>query len=443
MLKAPDTTGGQDVSVMFATLVSMAVLTLLIQGLLAYLLLPAGRGAYAVCIVFGTLLGLLLAPGAAQGTQYFVAAGQMSVSQGVSSALLISLGGGLVAAGLAIPLIYSDIAYFRQAETHTFLLTLTLAPLTAIAVALDHQLVAKRRFRRLAVFSILRITVNVLAILILVWHQGLGVDGAVMAFAAGHGFMIVACWRDLQRHCHLTFEMPRRAHFTRVLDYGLKYHAARIGNAIEPQIGIVVLGLIASQTEIGLFSAAITLMLGFILISNAVGNALLPRIAGLERSELVALCLRLVCAVTALSLLTLLALGTPLVRLLLSETFLPVVPLLWILAPGILAYAGTGIFMTHFKGINRPDVCSWTVLLGIGVNLGVLLLLYPRLGVAAAAWAMTLGMVCGSCFLATMFHRTTRLAWPSIWLPRSSDASFLWAAGRSVLTRGLKANSAA
>ncbi len=38
---------------MFATLVGMASLTLLIQGLLAYMLLPGERGAYAVCIVFG------------------------------------------------------------------------------------------------------------------------------------------------------------------------------------------------------------------------------------------------------------------------------------------------------------------------------------------------------------------------------------------------------
>ena len=428
---------------MFATLVGMAVLTLLIQGLLAYMLLPEGRGAYATCIVFGTLLGLLLAPGAAQGTQYFVAARQMSISQGVSSALIISLGGGGLAAILAVPLIYSNIAYFRQAETHTFLLTLVLGPLTAISVALDHQLVANRRFRCLAIFSVLRVLANVLAILVLVWNQGLGVDGAVLSFAAGHGVMTAACLLDLWRHCGLSFELPSRLNFTRILGYGLKYHAARIGNAIEPQIGVVVLGLIASQAEIGLFSAANTLMLGFMLVSNAVGNALLPRIASLERNELVARCLRLVCVVTAIPILALLALGRPLVHLLLSETFLPVVPLLWILAPGILAYAVTGIFMTHFKGVNRPDVCSWAVLLGLCVNLGLLLLLYPILGMEAAAWAMSIGMVCSCLFLSTVFHRATRLAWLSIWVPRSSDASFLWAAGRSALTHGIKRISAA
>ena len=442
-LEVPATTGGQDVSVTFATLAGMAGLTLLIQGLLAYMLLPEGRGAYAVCIAFGTLLGLLLTPGAQQGAQYFVAARQMSVSQGVSSSLIICFGGGGLAAALAVPLIYSGLAFFEKAETHTFLLSLALGPLTAISIALDHQLVALRRFRHLAVFSMLRVAANALTLLVLVRSLGLGVDGAIIAFAAGHGVMIAACLLYLRRHCGLVFEMPGSSNISRVLGYGLKYHAARLGNAIEPHLGVVILGLIASQGEIGLFAAASALMLGFMLVSNAVGNALFPRVAGAERVEMVALGLRLVCVGTAIPMLVLLAFSAPLVRLLLSEAFLPVVPLLWIIAPGMLAHAISGIFMTHFKGANRPHICSWAVFLGLCANLSALLLLYPRLGVEAAAWGMTIGMVCGCLFLAIAFHRTTRTGLPAVWLPRRRDASFLWAAGRSALSGGIRGISAA
>ena len=343
--ESPATTGGQDVSVMVATLVGMAGLTLLIQGLLAYLLLPEGRGAYAVCIAFGTLLGVLLTPAAQQGAQYFVAARQMSVSQGVPSALIICFAGGGLAAALAVPLIYSGLAFFQKAETHTFLLSLTLVPLTAISIALDHELVALRRFRRLAVFSMLRVAANVLTFLVLVRSLGLGVDGAIIAFAAGHGVMIAACLQYLWRHDGLAFEMPDRLNISRVLGYGLKYHAARLGHAVEPHFGVVILGLIASQGEIGLFAAASALMLGFMLVSNSVGDALL--------------------------------------------------------------------------------------------------LLYPRLGVEAAAWGMTIGMVCGCSFLSIVFHRTTGTGVSAVWLPRRSDANFLCAAGRSALSGGVRGRSAA
>ena len=430
----PAATGAQDVSVVFATLGGMAGLTLLIQGLLAHLLLPEGRGAYAVAIAFGTLLGVLLTPGAQQGAQFFVAARQMSVSQGVCSALTICFAASVLATMLVVPLIYSDIAFFQGAPTRTFLLSLALVPFTTIAIVLDHQLVALRRFRRLAVFSMLRVVAKVLTLLLLVGSLGLGVDGAVIAFAAGHGVMIAACLPYLWRHHGLVFEVPRRANICRILGYGLKLHAARFGGAIEPYFGVVVLGLIASLGEIGLFAAASALMLGFMLISNAVGNALFPRVAGAERVEMIALCLRLVCVGTALAMLALLTFSTTLVRLLLSEAFLAVVPLLWIIAPGMLANAASGIFMTHFKGANRPHICSWAVFLGLCANLGTVVLLYPSLGIAAAAWGTSIGMVCGCLLLATAFHRTTRTGLLAVWLPRRGDASFLLAAGRSTLS---------
>ena len=430
-----DKTGGQDVAILFATRVGLVVLGLLIQGMLAYTLLPEGRGSYAVCVVFGTLLGLLFTPGAQQGTQHFVMTGEISVSQGVSSALMISLAGGGLAIALAIPMVHSDLAFFQKAETHTFYLALVLVPLTAFSVAIEHQLAALRCFGRLAVASLLRMLVNLLAILFLVWDRGLGVDGAILSFAASHLVLIAACLRDLRRNCGLAPAMPFRSSLCLVLGYGLRYHIARIGDGIGPHVGVLVLGLIASPAEIGLFSAASTLMLGFMLISNSVGNALLPRIAGIEYPELVTLCLRLVCGATGAALLALLAISMPLVRLLLSEVFLQVVPLIWIIAPGTLAHACLNMFMTYFKGINRPGVCSWAVFLGIGVNFVALFLLYPKLGVEAAAWAMTIGMLCRCLLLAIIFRNTTRLAWRSIWLPRRGDATFLWAAGRSVLGR--------
>ena len=422
---------------MVATLGGVAGLRLLIQGLLAHLLLPEGRGAYAVAIAFGSLLGVLLTPGAQQGAQFFVAARQMSVSQGVCSALTICLAASVLAAILAVPLIYGDLAFFQGAEARTLLLSLALVPFTTIGVVLDHQFIALRSFRSLAVFSMLRVAANVLTLLLLVGSLGLGLDGAVIAFAAGHGVMIAACLPHLWRRHGLVFEMPHRANVHRILGYGLKLHAARLGGAVEPYLGVVVLGLIASLGEIGLFAAASALMLGFMLISNAVGNALFPRVAGAERVEMVARCLRLVGAGTALAMLALLTFSAALVRLLLSEAFLAVVPLLWIIAPGMLANAASGILMTHFKGANRPHICSWAVFLGLCANLGALLLLYPSLGVAAAAWGMSIGMACSCLLLAMAFHRTTRTGLLAVWLPQRGDASFLLAAGQSALSGGI------
>ena len=196
---------------MFATLGGMAGLTLLAAR--AARLHAASRRPGRLRRGYpcsDPCLGVLLTPGAQQGAQFFVAARQMSVSQGASSALTICLAGSGLAAVLAVPLIYSDIAFFDKAGARTFLLSLALVPLTTISIALDHQLVALRRFRRLAVFSVLRVAANMLTLLLLVGGLGLGVNGAIMAFAVGHGVTIAACLAHLWRHHGLVFEMPDR-----------------------------------------------------------------------------------------------------------------------------------------------------------------------------------------------------------------------------------------
>ena len=68
----PRTTGAQDAAIVFATGVGTVVFGIAIQSLLAYTLLPDGRGSFALCMVFASVLGALFTPGAREGAQYFV-----------------------------------------------------------------------------------------------------------------------------------------------------------------------------------------------------------------------------------------------------------------------------------------------------------------------------------------------------------------------------------
>ncbi len=418
---------------MFATRVGKVVVGLAIQSLLAYMLLPAGRGSFALCVVFASFLSVLFTPGAREGAQYFVITRQATVSEGVGAALAICLVGGALAVSLAIPLVHGEMAFFQQADTRTFFLALALVPLMAFSGAMERQLAALRHFGRLAVFTLLHLAVNALVLLVLVRLSGLGVDGAVLAVAAAHGCTVALCAWYLRRHHGLVLVNPLRTASTRVIAYGLRFHPAGVAGELEMSAGVLLLGLIASPAEIGLFATAHALMFRLRMISDAVGNALLPRIAGSGRPDLTALCLRVVACSTVAAILLLLAVSTPLVRILFPGAFLPVVPLLWILAPGVLACACAGILGTYFKGIDRPGVCSCAFSLGLAANLVAMLVLYPVAGVAAAAWGLTLGMICRLILLAAAFGIAARMRWPSIWLPRPDDAVHAWRAFRVVL----------
>lgn len=413
--------GGRDAAVFFTTQCVLVVLALLIQSILAYTLLPEGRGAYAVCMAFSTLLLLVFTPGTTDGAQHFIMTGRMDISESMSAILVIGLASFGLSVLIAIPLIHSDIAIFRKAEPHSFYLAIVLIPLMAPSIAMLHQFIAIRRFDRIGIFSVCRVSSNALSILILARFWG--INGAILAFGVGHVVGLVLCLRHLRRHGGLVLKMPSRATLAPILGYGLRNYAAHISGRIKPLANVVILGFIASSSEIGWFAAANALMFRFSLIAEAICSALLPRITGEERNrtELVALCLPLVLWGTAAALAAFLPVSAPVVRLILSEAFLPVAPLCWILAPGVLAHALSEPFLSWLRSINRPEVCSWAACLGLCVNVGSILLLYPALGVEGAAWAATCDSVCRCVFLAIVFRKTTRTPWSSMWLPRRVD----------------------
>ena len=90
-VQGASTSGAQDIAVIFTTRLVLVIFGLLTQSVLAYTLLPAGRGAYAVCVLFASLLGVLFAPGVQHGAHYFVLTQRAGVSQAMSAALAVCL----------------------------------------------------------------------------------------------------------------------------------------------------------------------------------------------------------------------------------------------------------------------------------------------------------------------------------------------------------------
>ena len=87
---------------------------LLGQSLLAHALMPEGRGAYAVCVLVGSLAAVAATPGADRGSQYFVMSGGTTVSQAISIGLTICVLGILAAVALVVPLIQSEFSFFSK-----------------------------------------------------------------------------------------------------------------------------------------------------------------------------------------------------------------------------------------------------------------------------------------------------------------------------------------
>lgn len=422
---------------LLAARVMVLALGLLTQSILAYTLLPEGRGAYAICALFGILTAIVITIGSDRGAQYLVMSRAMSVSQGVLTAFAVGLAGSGLAAVAAVPLILSRVGFFANADTRSFLLALSLIPLASFSLTVQMQLAGLRRFMRLGAFSFLQSAAIVLGLMAMVQGLGLGVDGAVLSLSLGHLVMITAGLWDLRRHCGLVIELPARDGFRRVIGYGIREYFTKIGYVLDTGMGGLLLGVLATRAEIGLFTAAAAIATRFYGIADAISTYLLPRVAGDEegRPELTAFCARTTLWATAGALSIWAAVSTYAVPVLLSEAFTPVARLTWIMAIGIAACAGTDAFMAYFRGTDRPQVCSWAVWIGIAANVLLFFLLHPRLGIEGAAWAMTGGLLIKSLFLRAVFQATAHTPIVSSVIPRSTDIVYLWASARRLVAR--------
>ncbi len=431
----PPAGGRQEVAILLGTHGMNLVLAILTQSLLAYALLPEGRGEYAVCVLFGELASLIMALGYNRGAQYFIMTGQLSVSQALATTLIFCLAGSLITVPAAMLLVHSDLTFFSNADTTFFYTALWLIPTSFLVSALIMQLEGLRRFKRLALLHFLRSTTGALAVVALVWVLEAGVKGALAALVLGNLVMIGAGVVSLGRRYGLAWRLPNLKQQAGLLGFGLKEYLGTLGKATDNRLGSLLLGAAGgSRTDIGLFAVGNVVVTRVILLSTAISAYLLPRVAadGGKRPELTAFCARITWLTAGAALLAWVAVSSHAVPLLLSEAFTPVTRLTWIMSVGILAYAGAGIFAAYFRGVNRPQIYSCAIWIGLVANVILFFFLYPKWGLAGVAWALTGGFICRSLVLWGLFHKITGLPISATLLPRGSDAAYLFTSAQSL-----------
>ena len=97
----------------FSTRTATLFISLILHSVLAWLLGPAGRGSYTVCVVFLTVVGCLTALGLNGAGNYFIASKRMSLSCGVSTLMLVGILCSVLGVLTGLGLIHSgDIIFY-------------------------------------------------------------------------------------------------------------------------------------------------------------------------------------------------------------------------------------------------------------------------------------------------------------------------------------------
>ena len=417
------TSGTKDVVTIFTAKIITLLVGIGMQSCLAWLLAPGGRGSYAVCLVFASLLGVLCGFGIDVAVQYYVASKKMSVSEGVSVALSYAAVGSLLAVSLGIIMMQMHLSFFTKASQESFYLALLYIPISMLTSFFSLLLIGLRQFKWMAIFSILQSVVQLVGVIFLVWIFGLGVNGALTAVLLVGLIVIALNFILLRKKYGLTLIWPSINHLHNIFSYGIRYYFARFSNILNFRIGTIILAFFVSRSEIGFFAVATQLMAYVIVIPDVLSDVLIPRVAADSngRASLVAQSVRLSGTACGAIIIMLLLISKPLVQILLSPAFLPIIPLMWILAPGIFVRSISKITISYFKGTNHPGISSIAVVSGVATNLVLLAILLPLMGLSGAAWAMTLGYFVSSFILIKKFHSMSNLTFIDVWKYKRKD----------------------
>lgn len=416
-------TGIKDAGYSFSSKILSLVLTVAGQSCLAWTLGPAGRGSYAVCVLYATMLTLIFVLGCDIANTYLVASKKMTLSEGVVQTGLYGIGGSALAIATGVFLMRYDWQIFQQAERHNFYIALFSIPIGVFSTSYVQLLTAVKRFRAYAILHVANALFHLLFMLLFILVCKLGVTGAILSNTATSALSVVMALVYFKKQFHIQWAGPTLAHIKEMLNYGLRYYFGKLSNEVNFQVGAIVLAFFATKEDIGLFSIASMLTTRVMLIPDSLILVLLSRVAPDKkgRYELVAKSVRLTLLICGVILLGVVIVVSPLVRLLFSSEFLPAVPLVRILAVGVLMRSASKLFVPFFLGINKPGTSSMSVAAGALTNIALLWLLFPLLGLVSASIAMAVSYIVTSVILLIAFSKQTQTDITRVFRYRRTD----------------------
>lgn len=419
--------GLRDSRLMISTKFGAVLLGIAVQSSLAWLLGPEGRGAYAVCLLTSTLLSVVFSLGLDKASQYYMARDP----KGDSSLLTSILGFGLIASVPAIllgfVLLESSFSFFTKAPRSAFQLSILAVPVVIPSLAMPWILMGQQRFRSFGWITLATLTLQLILTLSLVFALGWGVHGALVAVYSSNAVFVLLGLvvlsdklRFRELHSHLN-------ECRSLVGYGVKSYFSGLGDLASFRLGTILIAFFVMPEEIGFFAIAAGLVTQVQIISNSVFNVLLPRVSGSSdgRVSLAAQAARISLLLSTILLLAVAVFAVPLVRLLYSPSFLPSVSLLLWMIPGMTLWTGGKVLSAYLMGTNRPGLVSWSLVASLIVNLILLVLLLPRMGLVAAAWGMSAGLLVRALFCDLAFRKVTGMTFLQTWWFRKEDAQLL------------------
>ena len=365
---------------------------------------------------------------------------------------------GIVAKAMALTALMSAVAYvilvvllplLREAFLRGIALEEVLFAFIALPLALNTTFTSgivtgRQAVRWYAAVNMTYPLASTALIILILGGLGPSVNGAIAVYLIATsiqtiGFAIGA--RQLAR----TSPAPRRVTYGELFRYGLPLYPGSLTQFFSARIDAYLIAWLITDPSapLGYYSMAVGLAELVFYFPNAVSTLFFPHVAESPRDEAdsqVAFVSRVAFLVTAAVALALVPASVLMINILLPA-FVPSLPPLLILLPGVVALSTTKVVYGYVTGIGRTAISSYINIFAFVLNVVVNLILIPRFGIAGAAAASLVSYTASAVLFTIVAARYARIRVMDFWLPRSSDFRFILTTSVGLARRVMRAEA--
>ena len=378
----------------------------------------AGAGVFALSRVVPNLVALLLGAGITLANPYLVASRRYPVQAitetNVALAVLLSivgLGGWILGGDLL------QARFFPTLSDGLILLLGVSIPLQILRNYLNAIQQGLQHFTEANIVLLIEDVASLVLILPLLFGAGDGSLLIVVSCVGGSALSCVASMACLGARRIWPWPRLHRAIAVEAIVFGVKGHVGRIASLLTWRLDLMILSMMASVEVVGYYAVATKLAEAFRPLSNAFTFVLRPIIASLPVAEARAQGVLLYRRVFALNLALVVIMGVaggPLIIYLFGPEFAAAIPAFYILLIGLAALGGAGVLNGYYVGIGRPELNSYTALVGLVVTVVLDVLLIPTYGLLGAAVASTAAYTIKAAALSAVFLSTAGVSLPQL-----------------------------
>lgn len=412
------------------------VLGMAVSVLLARGLGTSARGVYALAILFPNLLMTFSNLGVGPATVYFVGRESFDDETVVQNNLILSISISFVgiSTGLLIAW-FGGANLFPTVDLHLLFIALLLIPATLANGFLLGYLQGKQNFRLFNLIGIVPQGTMLILLLVFVWWQQRGVQGALAANIASVWVTLLLALillRDLMPASLVRLLHLNKTYVRDVLTYGLKSHVSNMIAFLNYRSDMLLLGLFLPAGAVGIYAIAVGLVERLWILSSSLSTTIFPRIASMgdqeeERRLLTTLVTRHVLWVSVLLGGFLAVVANWLVILLYTAEYAESVFALQMLIPGVVLLSGSKVLANDIAGRGKPLLNSIHSFIAFVINVSANLILIPVWGVTGAAASTTISY----SLLATMklfaYCQIAEVEWQDVLFLKQDDFLRLWA----------------